>query len=112
MLEKKSRDVVVRAGSHDVLFAADAHIDEMDVQSSEHTEQFDELLRAEDLILYGVETVHRETKQRGSRDFYESLSTSNFEMALAGGEGRGWISKDDLHNTEYLDSTRGKLKET
>jgi hypothetical protein len=111
-LKKKSRDTVVRAASHDALFAADAYIDEMDAQSLTHMQQFDELLRVEDLILYGVETVHRETKQRGSRNFDESLPASSFEMTLAGGAGRGWVSKDDLRNAKYLDSTRGKLKET
>jgi hypothetical protein len=110
--EARAQDAVVRAASHDALFAADAHIDEMDAQSLAHMQQFDELLRVEDLILYGVETVHRQTKQRGSRDFDESLPASSFEMTLAGGAGRGWVSKVDLRNAKYLDSTRGKLKET
>jgi hypothetical protein len=60
--EGRSRDTVVRAASHDVLFAPDVHIDEMDVQSLPHIEQFDEALRVEDLLLYGVETV-RPTKK-------------------------------------------------
>jgi hypothetical protein len=43
-LEKKSRDAVVRAASHDALFAVDAHIDEMDAQSLAHMQQFTQYL--------------------------------------------------------------------
>jgi hypothetical protein len=108
----RSRDVVVRAASNDAVFAADAHIDEMDAQSLAHMQQFDEPLRVEDLRLYGVETVHRQTKQPGSRDFDESLPASSLEMTLLGGTKRGWVSKSDLLAAGFLDDARRKLKET
>jgi hypothetical protein len=66
----------------------------------------------EDLQLYGVETVHRQTYKKGSRDFDESLPASSFEMTLAGGAKRGWVSKSDLLAAGYLDDARKKLKET
>jgi hypothetical protein len=93
--EARSRDAVVRAASNDAIFAADAHIDEMDAQSLAHMQQLDDPLRVEDLQLYGVETVHRQTKQPGSRDFDESLPVSSFEMTLLGGVKRGLVSKSD-----------------
>jgi hypothetical protein len=113
-LEKKSRDAVVRAASNDAVFAADAHTDEMDAQSLSlaHMQQFDDPLRVEDLQLYDVETVHRQTKQPGSREFDESLPASSFEMTLLDGAGSDWVSKDDLLAAGFLDDARRKLKET
>jgi hypothetical protein len=84
----------------------------MDVQSLAHMQQFDKLLRVQDLQLYGVETIHRQTKQPGSSNFDESLPASRFEMTLAGGAKRGWVSKTDLLAAGYLDDARRKLKET
>jgi hypothetical protein len=75
-------------------------------------QKFDEPLLVEDLRLYGVESVHRQTQQPGSRNFDESLAASSFEMTLAGGAKRGWVSKSDNLAAGYLDSTRDKLKET
>ena len=59
--DKTFHDIITHAATTAAEYDADSHLDDGNTQALAHMQMVDEELRVEDLLSYGVETVHRQT---------------------------------------------------
>jgi hypothetical protein len=103
-------NIITRTATNAAKYDADAYLDDANTQGLAHMQMVDDGLRVEDLRSFGVETVHRQTHSSRSAGFDNSLPESSFEMTLAGGTIRGWVSSTVLHSAGFLDTVKKPLK--
>ena len=67
--EKTFHDIITRTATTAAEYDADSYLDDANTQALAHIEMVDEGLRVEDLLSFGVETVHRQTHSSRSPGF-------------------------------------------